>query len=92
MLEHREYVTVGQNMPFEELRNLLQGENHENVNHIEEECGVQLRLRGTCLFSHSKKEEVSGGEPLHFLIRAKNLKAMNEAREVIKDLLEHALS
>jgi len=88
LLEHREYVTVGQDLPFEELRSCLQGDNHENINHIEEECGVQLRLRGSHLLS---QKAVQGGEPLHFYIRAKHLKAMNEAREVIKDLLEHAL-
>jgi len=47
LLEHREFIRARREEPLEALRLKLLGDKHENINHIEDECGVQLRLRGT---------------------------------------------
>ena len=54
-LEHREYVTAGQELGLEALRETLTGQGHLKL--VQEECGVDLlRLRGNC---HIKRRTVT---------------------------------
>jgi len=76
-------------MPVKLLRSKLLGHCFEYINHIEDESGAQLRLRGDHLARQSVTENDSS---LHFIIRAKNEKAIEEARTLIKDLVAHVTS
>jgi len=49
VLEHKELVRWRRDEPLERVRAKLLGDKYENINHIENECGVQLRLRGSSL-------------------------------------------
>jgi len=51
LLEHKEFIRLRRDAPLEAVRAKLLGDNYENINHIENECGVQLRLRGSSLAS-----------------------------------------
>jgi len=83
VFEWKEYVEAP-NQNIEVLRKKLQGSNHEHMNHIEEECQVQLRLRGDNL---SQLDDNS----LHFFVKAKTEATMVEARGLLQDLIKHCV-
>jgi len=74
-LELRDFDIVRSSLPPDVLRQNILGTAFENINHIEDACDVQLRLRG--------------GEVPHFLIRAKDEASLGEAQRLIRQLVEH---
>ena len=94
-------VRVTLEIPVESLREKLLGHSFENINHIEEDANVQLRLRVSTackastfhvtgrLFNLQRQFSSQGGlakDPLYFNIRAKQAHSINIAKDLIRDL------
>ena len=57
--------------------------------HIMKECGVDVSLRGNVHISQMSKTQQR--LPLHFLVRAPDWESMENAQELLTDLIHHII-
>ena len=70
----------------------LAGEGNRNIMHIMKECGVDVSLRGNVHISQMSKTQLAKQRlPLHFLVRAPDYEAMENAQELLTDLIHHII-
>ncbi|XP_055593704.1 uncharacterized protein LOC129744941 isoform X2 [Uranotaenia lowii] len=70
------------------LRQRIIGDGGTNLNYIRSETGalVSLRGRGSLVFEHQTGQEAP--EPLHLLIEHPTLEGLQEAKQLVKNLIE----